>query len=57
MIIFEIGRRTYEGLDEEPMMDVDYDEEYDNDINGQDQPKDLFQGLSKRMKQSPVKKR
>ncbi|CAF0743131.1 unnamed protein product [Adineta steineri] len=45
-------RRTYEGLDEQPMMDVDDDEEYDNNqFTGYDN--NSPQGISKRMKQSP----
>ncbi|CAF4690135.1 unnamed protein product, partial [Rotaria magnacalcarata] len=49
-------RRTYEGLDEEPMMDVDNDEEYNN-FSGYDDKKDSPQTFSKRLKQSPrVKK-
>ncbi|CAF3485207.1 unnamed protein product [Adineta steineri] len=45
-------RRTYEGLDEQPMMDVDDDEEYDNNqFTGYDN--NTPQGISKRMKQSP----
>ncbi|CAF1154482.1 unnamed protein product [Adineta steineri] len=45
-------RRTYEGLDEQPMMDVDDDEEYDNNqFTGYDN--NTSQGISKRMKQSP----
>ncbi|CAF1252716.1 unnamed protein product [Rotaria sp. Silwood1] len=50
-------RRTYEGLDEEPMMDVDNDEEYDNQFLGFDDNKDSPQALSKRMKQSPRMKK
>ncbi len=54
-----IGRRTYEGLDEEPMIvDDDDEEEYDNNqFTGYDNGKNPSQGISKRMKQSPrVKK-
>ncbi|CAF4805634.1 unnamed protein product, partial [Rotaria sp. Silwood2] len=50
-------RRTYEGLDEEPMMDVDNDEEYDNEFSSYDSNKDSPQAFSKRMKQSPRMKK
>ncbi|CAF1036543.1 unnamed protein product [Rotaria sordida] len=50
-------RRTYEGLDEEPMMDVDDDEEYDNEFSGYDDKKNSPQAFSKRMKQSPRMKK
>ncbi|UJR29297.1 hypothetical protein I4U23_010511 [Adineta vaga] len=48
-------RRTYEGLDEEPMMDVDEDEDYDNNnqFSGYDNNMNPSSGISKRMKQSP----
>ncbi|UJR29298.1 hypothetical protein I4U23_010512 [Adineta vaga] len=47
-------RRTYEGLDEEPMMDVDEDEDYDsNQFTGYDNNMSPASGISKRMKQSP----
>ena len=49
----DLGRRTYEGLDEEPMMDVDYDEEYDNQFNGMEEKTDYPSANLKRMKQSP----
>ncbi len=53
MFVF-IGRRTYEGLDEEPMMVDDDDEEYDNDqFSGYDNTPKSSQGINKRMKQSP----
>jgi len=55
-----IGRRTYEGLDEEPMMvdDDDDEEEYDNNqFMGYDNTKNPSQGISKRMKQSPRAKK
>ena len=49
-----LGRRTYEGLDEEPMMDVDEAEDYDIDeFNGYDNNPNPTSGISKRMKQSP----
>lgn len=55
-VLFILGRRTYEGLDEEPMMvddDDDEDEEYDNNkFTGYDNTKSPH-GISKRMKQSP----
>jgi hypothetical protein len=52
-----IGRRTYEGLDEEPMMVDDDDEEYDNNqFTGYDN-KPTPPGISKRMKQSPRAKK
>ncbi|CAF1109377.1 unnamed protein product [Adineta ricciae] len=47
-------RRTYEGLDEEPMMDVDEAEDYDNnEFTGCDNNMNSTSGISKRMKQSP----
>ena len=54
-----IGRRTYEGLDEEPMLvDDDGDEEYDNNqFTGYDNTSKTPQGISKRMKQSPIGKK
>ena len=54
-----IGRRTYEGLDEEPMMvdDDDDDEEYDNNqFTGYESTSKTPQGIPKRMKQSPIGK-
>jgi hypothetical protein len=55
-----IGRRTYEGLDEEPML-VDNDEEeeeYDNNqFTGYENNSKTPQGISKRMKQSPIGKK
>ena len=51
-----LGRRTYEGLDEEPMMEVDTDETYDNDFTGYEQNRDSSQTALKRMKQSPKMK-
>lgn len=50
---FDLGRRTYEGLDEEPMMEVDYDDDDDNQFNGCDDKNDLPSSNLKRMKQSP----
>ena len=50
-----LGRRTYEGLDEEPMMDVDYDDEYEHQFTGYDQEKNP--SSLKRMKQSPNAKK
>ncbi len=53
-----IGRRTYEGLDEEPMVVDDDDEEYDNgQFTGIDNTSKTPQGISKRMKQSPIGKK
>ncbi len=54
-----LGRRTYEGLDEEPMLvDDDDDEEYDNNhFTGYDNNTKSPQGISKRMKQSPKGKK
>jgi ATP-dependent Clp protease ATP-binding subunit ClpB len=53
-------RRTYEGLDEEPML-VDNDEEeedYDNNqFTGYENNSKTPQGISKRMKQSPIGKK
>lgn len=48
-----LRRRTYEGLDEEPMMDVDYDDDIDNQFNGCDDKNDYPSANLKRMKQSP----
>ena len=57
-IYFFIGRRTYEGLDEEPMVVDDDDEEYDNNqFTGYDNNPKTTQGISKRMKQSPIGKK
>jgi hypothetical protein len=52
-LIFLTGRRTYEGLDEEPMMDVDDDDEYDYQFSSYEDGNTSPRGLSKRMKQSP----
>lgn len=51
--LFDLGRRTYEGLDEEPMMDVDYDDENDNQFDKCDDKNDFPSTNLKRMKQSP----
>jgi hypothetical protein len=47
------GRRTYEGLDEEPMMVDDDDEEYDNNQFSGYNDGTPSKNISKRMKQSP----
>ena len=53
-----IGRRTYEGLDEEPMVVDGEVEEYDNDqFTGYDNNPQTSQGISKRLKQSPLGKK
>ncbi len=54
-----IGRRTYEGLDEEPMIvDDEEEEEYDNNqFTAYDKNSKSPQGISKRMKQSPKLKK
>ena len=49
---FFLGRRTYEGLDEQPMMDVDVDDDYDNQFMACDD-KDPNQNNQKRMRQTP----
>ena len=57
-IVSLTGRRTYEGLDEEPMLVDDDDEEYDNtQFTGIESSSKTPQGLSKRMKQSPAGKK
>jgi len=48
-----VRRRTYEGLDEEPMMDVDDDDEYDYQFSSYEDGNTSPGGSSKRMKQSP----
>jgi hypothetical protein len=51
-------RRTYEGLDEEPMSVDDEEEEYDNNqFTGYENNSKTTQGISKRMKQSPIGKK
>lgn len=57
ILLILIGRRTYEGLDEQPMMDVDNDEDYDNQFSSSDDNKDSSQSFTKRMKQSPMIKK
>ena len=51
-------RRTYEELDEEPMMVDDEGEEYDNDqFTGYDNNPKTSEGISQRWKQSPLGKK
>lgn len=56
--MFFIGHRTYEGLDEELIRDVD-DKDYDdaNQFIVYHNSSNTPQGLSKRMKQSPITKK